>query len=167
MQTFAVQRVERDQVAATYPLIREVIPDMDRAAWLKFARRATAPGAANRNGIMIARDRDSPFPSGLFCYRTTLDPKHLMVLWADHFIALHVLDPAPVVDALIAELDELAKRLDCSAVRSVVHTGGSDVAGRLIRAGHVIEGAQFCKVLRGPEPATSTPPFLFAIPNGM
>ncbi len=165
MQTFTVTHVERDQVAATYPLVREIMPDMARTDWLRFARRATAPSITRSSGIMIARDEGQPFPSGLFCYHTILDPKYRTVLCADHFIALHVLDPAPVVDALIAELDRLAERLDCAAIRSLVHAGGSELAKRLIRTGHVVEGAQFCKVLRGGGAEAKPSPFPFIVPN--
>ena len=43
--------------------------------------------------------------------------------------------------ALVEELDGLAKRLGCQAVRSLVHGGAPDVEGGLYAAGHRPEGA--------------------------
>ena len=63
------------------------------------------------------------------------------VLIADHFVAVDLLDPAAVLAALVEELDGLAKRLGCQAVRSLVHGGAPDIEGGLYAAGHRPEGA--------------------------
>jgi hypothetical protein len=62
-------------------------------------------------------------------------------LIADHFVAVDLLEPGAVLGALVEELDCLAKRLGCQAVRSLVHGGAPAVAGGLYAAGHRPEGA--------------------------
>jgi hypothetical protein len=58
------------------------------------------------------------------------------VLVADHFVAVDLLDPGAVLAALVEQLDELAGRLGCTAVRSLVHGGTPDPAESLDAAGH-------------------------------
>ena len=90
---------------------------------------------------MMVRREARTFPCGLFCYRVEDDLKLGKVLTADHFVAIHLLDPGAVLAALVEELDVLAKRLGCEAVRSLVHGGAPTVAGGLYAAGHRPEGA--------------------------
>ncbi|MSP00413.1 MAG: hypothetical protein EXR07_05075 [Acetobacteraceae bacterium] len=94
---------------------------------------------------MVARREGHDFPSGLFCYRVERDPKHDKVLIAEHFIAIDLLHPGDVIDALVKELDVLGKRLGCATVRSVVHR--SDVEGGLTQAGHATVGSLLGKAL--------------------
>jgi hypothetical protein len=126
MADFTIDLLSRDQIRSVYPLIREAVVTIDLATWLRFARQLT-------EGRM--------FPCGLFCYRVEDDLKLGKVLTADHFVAVDLLDPGAVLSALVGELDVLAKRLGCQAVRSLVHGGAPIVAGGLYAAGHRPEGA--------------------------
>ena len=83
---------------------------------------------------------------------TTGEPEvtaHGPTLVAEHIVALDLLDPAPVMRALIEELDRLAKELDCSAIRAMVLGQESLVATGLRAAGHRPEGATLWKRLLG------------------
>ena len=64
---------------------------------------------------------------------------------AEHLVALDLLDPAPVIRALIGELDRLAKELGCSAIRALVLGQESLLATELREAGHRPEGATLWK----------------------
>lgn len=145
MTTFAVERLGRDQIHAVYPLIREAIPGLTLQAWLRFARGATGQKRGGQSGVVVARRIGRDYPSGLFCYRVERDPALDKVLVAEHFVALDLLHPAAVIDALVHELDELAARLGCTAIRSVVH--GPEVEGGLISAGHAAVGSLLGKAL--------------------
>src|SRR5271165_3844014 len=118
MTPFTVEPLSRDQIRAVYPLIREAIPGLSLAQWLRFAQGATSPRRAAHAGIIVARRESHDFPSGLFCYRVDPDPAHGKVLVAEHFIAVDLLHPADVLAALVDELDALGNRLGCKAVRS-------------------------------------------------
>ncbi len=141
MADFIIEVLSRDQIRAVYPLVREAFPTLDLSAWLRFARQLTGPRRGGQCGIISARREARTFPSGLFCYRVEDDLKLGKVLVADHFVAVDLLDPAAVLTALVEELDSLAKRLGCHAVRSLVHGGAADVEGGLYAAGHRPEGA--------------------------
>lgn len=141
MADFIIDVLSRDQIRSVYPLVREAVPTLDLATWLRFARQLTAPRRAGQCGIVAARREGRLFPSGLFCYRVDNDLKLGKVLVADHFVAVDLLDPGAVLAALVEELDGLAKRLGCQAVRSLVHGGARHVADPLQAAGHEPEEA--------------------------
>lgn len=69
------------------------------------------------------------------------------MLIAEHFVAVDLLEPSAVLNALVAELDELGERLGCAAVRSIVHGGEGSVVGGLFAAGHAPEGSLLGKSL--------------------
>jgi hypothetical protein len=141
MAGFIIEVLSREQIRAVYPLVREAVPSLDLASWLRFARQLAGPRRGGQCGIVAARRETRMFPSGLFCYRVEDDLKLGRVLVADHFVAVDLLDPAAVLAALVEELDRLAKRLGCQAVRSLVHGGAPEVEDGLQAAGHRPEGA--------------------------
>jgi hypothetical protein len=141
MAGFIIEVLSRDQIRAVYPLVREAFPTLDLSAWLRFARQLTGTRRGGQCGIIAARREARVFPCGLFCYRVEDDLKLGRVLVADHFVAVDLLDPAAVLVALVEELETLAKRLGCQAVRSLLHGGVPEVAGGLYAAGHRPESA--------------------------
>jgi len=146
MTSFFVEPLARDQIRAVYPLIREAIPGLNLAAWLRFAQGVTSPRRrVGMAGIIVARRQGHDFPSGLFCYRVDPDPALGKILVAEHFVAVDLLRPDDVLAALVAELDALGERLGCKAVRSIVH--GEAVEGGLAQAGHATIGSILGKVL--------------------
>ena len=136
MGEFIIEVLSRDQLRYVYPLVREAFPTLDLSGWLRFGRQLTGPRRTGQCGIVAARREGRVFPCGLFCYRVEDDLELGKVLIADHFVAIDLLNPAVVLAALVEELDHLAKRLDCQAVRSLVHGGTREVAGGLFAAGH-------------------------------
>jgi hypothetical protein len=151
MAEFNIGVLSRDDIRAVYPLVREAVPELNLSAWLRFARQLTGPRRGDPCGIVAARREGRAFPCGLFCYRVEDDLKLGKVLVADHFVAVDLLDPAAVVVALVEELDELARRLGCSAVRSLVHGGVPELVDSLDAAGHRPDGASLLlKTLLGP-----------------
>ncbi|MDR3539143.1 MAG: hypothetical protein P4L71_21795 [Acetobacteraceae bacterium] len=115
--------------------------------WLRFARLLTAPRRAGSAGIVAAQRVGRDYPCGLFCYRVDQDLQCGKVLMAEHFVAVDLLDPTAVLDALVAELEGLAQSLGCGAVRSVVHGGEVGVTGGLAAAGLSPEGQLLQKSL--------------------
>ena len=136
MAEFRIDMLARDQIRAVYPLIREAVPTLDLPGWLRFARQLTGPRRTGQSGIVVARREGRAFPCGLFCYRVEDDLTLGKVLMADHFVAVDLLDPGAVLAALVAELELLAERLGCQAVRSLAHGGTPSVVGDLYAAGH-------------------------------
>ncbi len=157
MPPFTVETLAPDQFRAVYPLIREAIPALSLPAWLRFARQLGAARKASggkasggkpcQAGIVAATRAGRPFPCGLFCYRVDHELGRGRVLIAEHFVAVDLLDPSAVLAALVAELEALGSRLDCTAIRSVVHDSAGDVSGGLSKAGHTPEGTLLLKPL--------------------
>lgn len=146
MPAFTVRALAPDEILSAFPLIREAMPAIGLNAWTDFARRLTGRRPANA-GIIAAWREGRPFPGGLFCYRVDSTLGQGRVLIAEYFVAIDLLDPKAVLDALVAELDALGRRLDCAAVRSVVHGGEPELAGGLVAAGHAPEASLLLKAL--------------------
>jgi hypothetical protein len=148
MSAFTVRVLTRDQILSVFPLIREVMPDVDLGCWTEFARRITGRRGANA-GIMAAWREGRSFACGFFCYRVDKTLLEGKVLVAEHFVAVDLLEPKAVLAALVAELEALGHRLGCDAVRSVVHGGEQEVAGGLVAAGHAPDASMLLKALAG------------------
>ncbi|WP_149536236.1 hypothetical protein [Siccirubricoccus phaeus] len=134
-----------------YPLVRAVAPRVSLADWLRFARRAAGRGRANREGVTTVRHIGRPFPSGLCCWRQDHDLEEGRVLTAEHIIAMDLLDAAPVIDALTAELERIAARLQCRSVRSVLYPDATMLADRLRLGGHKPAATLLAKPVGGAE----------------
>ncbi len=145
MSDFTVGPLAQDEARAVYPLIREAIPTLQLATWLRFTRQVAATRPAGHAGIVVARRTGRLFPCGLFCYRVERDLEHGQVLTADHFVAMDLLDPTAVLDALVNALQDLGAQLGCSAVRGIVHGRQTALAGELSAAGHALEASLFSR----------------------
>jgi len=147
MHDISIEMLAPEQIRAAYPLLRQAVPGLTLGAWLRMAPRVANPKRRGETGIVIARRQGRPFPCGLFCYRMSRDLEHGAVLVADCFVGLDIVGPEDVLQALIAELDALARRLRCKAVHSVVRNGWPELARGLSAAGHRPESATFCKLV--------------------
>lgn len=134
-----------DQAGTVFPLLREAIPGLLLPAWLRFARRMTSPARAGKSGIMVVRRAPRPMPCGLFLWRREEDLAHGAVLVAEHLVAIDLLDTEPVMAALVAELERLARRLGCGGIRTMVIRPDAPIATRLLAAGHASQGAAMWK----------------------
>lgn len=148
-----------------YPLLREAVPGLTLPAWLRFARRVAGPRRAGQSGIMVVRRGPRPMPCGLFIWRRDEDLEHGAVLVAEHLVAIDLLDPEPVMAALVVELEALAQRLGCGGVRTMVIHPDAPITASLLAAGHTKEGAALWKRVDGAptavmsvrEPPAATP----------
>jgi hypothetical protein len=148
MSAFTVRALTRDEILSVFPLIREVMPDVALGGWTEFARRIMGRRRTSA-GIMAAWREGRSFPCGLFCYRVDQTLANGKVLIAEHFVAVDLLEPKAVLAALVEELEALGRRLECNAVRSVVHGGEQEVAGGLVAAGHAPDASMLLKALAG------------------
>jgi len=138
-----------EQAATVFPLLREAIPGLSLQVSLGFARRATSPRRAGQSAIMVVRRAPRPMPCGLFLWRRDEDLAHGAVLVAEHLVAIDLIDPDPVIAALVAELERLAQRLGCGGVRTMVIRPDAPIATRLLAAGHESKGAAMWKLVDG------------------
>ena len=129
------------EIDLVYPLVQSLHPAPSRVAWRRHARRCLAAAAHGRGGIMVARRAGREHPSGLCCYRKEWDFQRGPVLTASHFVALDILDPAPVLAALADGLAALAVRLGCVEARALVagEAAGALAGSGLRHAGEVLD----------------------------
>jgi hypothetical protein len=145
MSGFTSHIVLPDQVRTVYPLVREAVPGLDLRTWVGFARKLTNPRSTAREGIVSVRRVQRPLPCGLFLYRRENDLGYGPILATEYFVAMDVLDPAPVVRALADEMDALALRLGCAAIRALVRQHSTAIEAGLAEAGLHAEGAMLWK----------------------
>jgi len=150
MSGFSCHPLDPELAATVYPLVREAVPGIDLKGWLRFAKRVGNPKRSPRGGIIVVTRKPRSLACGLFVYHTEDDLECGLTLVAEHFIAVDVLDPEPVMGALVAELDALAARLGCVAIRAMVLSQSSLLAEGLHAAGHRPEGATLFKVVGQP-----------------
>jgi hypothetical protein len=147
-----VEPVDRANLRVAFPIVREAEPAADLAGWLDYARRFTK-GRRGPSGILAARHTGRAYPCGLVCYRREPDLVLGHVLRSEHIIAIDVRDPNAVLAAMLAELERLAKALDCAAIRSAIRGGRSTIASHLSAAGHALESVQQYRLMVPPTAA--------------
>jgi hypothetical protein len=144
---FVCENLNLTQAGAVFPLVREAVPGLTLKAWNSFARLQANPRRAGVAGIMVIRRRARAHPCGLFVYHREHDLSHGPILLAEHVVAVDVLDSRPVMQALLHEMEALAERLGCTAIRTVLLGSELLVADRLAEAGHAPEGETLWKQL--------------------
>ena len=142
-----VERLSQAQIHSVYPLMREVAPALSLARWLKYARPVATSQAQRRSGVLVAHRCGVAPPVGAVCYRRDRDMLFGSTLTAEHFIAVELLSPEPVLRALLTELDHVAAELHCAAIRSIVHGARPGLLDDLRLSGHVAEGVTLTKKL--------------------
>jgi hypothetical protein len=125
--------------------MREAAPALSLPSWLHFARPVATAARPGRAGILVAHRRGATHPVGAVCYRRDRDMRSGTMLTAEHFIAVDLLYPEAVIHALLSELDCVASKLRCTAIRSIVHGARAGLIDDLRLSGHVAEGVTFTK----------------------
>jgi hypothetical protein len=154
MTGFTAGMVTADQLRIVFPLVREAVPGLDLKTWLGFSRRMVRRRWLPDRGIVAVRRSARAQPCGLFGYHCQKDLAHDAILVANHFMALDVLDPPAVMRALTQELELLASRLGCGAIRATVVREGSLADAGLRAAGLNRQGTTLWKRLTSGPPAT-------------
>jgi hypothetical protein len=149
MSGFTSHVVAPHEVRTVYPLVREAVAGLDLKTWVGFARKIADPRRAGQGGIVAVTRQGRHLPCGMFLYRREKQLPAGAVLVAEHFVAVDVLDPAPVVEALVATLDTLAERLGCTAIRVLVPGDDSLLQSGLRAAGHRTRGVALGKSVAG------------------
>ncbi len=144
-QPLIVGPLAADQIAAVFPLMRSADPSLSLATWRRFARRAVGGTPLSPHGILVARRPAQRYPCGAVCYSRHRDIHQASVLTAEHFVALDLLYPEKIIEALIAGLDPVARRLGCASIRSIVHGGAGTLIGKLQSQGHIVEALTMTK----------------------
>jgi hypothetical protein len=145
MTEFVVETLPPEQIRTVYPLMREVVPELQLGEWLRFARQLTRARRRDPSGIVATRRPAQPWPSGVFCYQRKQELGVGPVLVVGHLVALDLFRPAAALAALMTQLDAIAKELGCVAIYTTVHRGSVPTTDDLFAAGYRPEGAVLMK----------------------
>lgn len=162
--------LKRQRIDQAFPVVQTAFPKLGLERWRAFAeelvgpeetgprrRKAGAPGAATGNVVtlpqpkprgIVAAQRGRHYIHGVFAYHVVPSLCHGRVLQVDLFVALDLFDPAACAEALMREMDRLAKVLQCEAVHvSLPRKPSDDLVTRFADLGHAEEGVRLCKDL--------------------
>jgi hypothetical protein len=120
METLIVESLSRSAIPTAFPLVHLVTPELDLQAWRRFAISALDRRRGTLAGILVAKHDTHRHLSGLVCYRRELDLVQGRVMQARNLIGIDILDPKPIISALINGVAALARSGDCSKVRILV-----------------------------------------------
>ncbi len=152
MRHLEIRPLTAERIAQAFPLIQASLPQVTLEAWHDFAAALVAQGAPAATGIiLVVGERDTI--GGLCSYRVERDLVHGLLLNADHFLALDLLDRRAVAHALAAGVEELARQRHCTAIHTNLirppdtAPAGGGLVDVLCTRGHRIETLGMCKPL--------------------
>lgn len=153
-QTLLVKPLAPPEIGALYPIVRTVEPRLTLQQWQRYAARI---GRGRGRGVLVAHRSGAPFPCGALCYRMQHAIGADKLVEIEHLAAADLLDPDPVLAALLASLETLARENGCGAIRTAL----PNLPPALIRAfggaGHQLCGVVLGKTL-GATPGCAAPP---------
>lgn len=109
-----VSQLSDEQLGESYALIRTLAPEISRAQWLRYARRA-----ADKGGVLGALGEGGAI-FGLLTWRREDCLRYGSVLLVENFVTFELSRAAPARKALCETVDAIAKEQGCSAVRLIV-----------------------------------------------
>lgn len=105
---------ERDRA---YVLVHLMKPEVDLARWRGFLEDVAGQCAAGiERGIAVAT-LGADCLVGLYSWATQPSLEYKKIFTVDNFIAAGALDPEPLFDAMIKQMDARAQALGCGAVQ--------------------------------------------------
>jgi hypothetical protein len=116
MADYIVEALTRNAISDAFPLVHVVMPKLDLQAWQRFARFALDARRGRQAGILIARRIVRRHICGLVCYRLDTDLGFGRIVQARNLIGIDILDPRPIILALIGQLGRLAQANGCASV---------------------------------------------------
>lgn len=153
--------LNRQQLDQAFPLVQLVARGLTLERWRAFARPMIAGGnaAARRppeSGIVTAQDADR-YIHGLFCYGARTDLILGRTLAVQHFVVGSLFDLRGVADALLDGIEDIARILECAAIRVDLSAvsgdpapGPDSFASPFEDHGHRPDGVRLCKPLAIP-----------------
>jgi len=145
-----VSLLSATEVDHAFPLIRTICPGAELEGWRRYALQRLTGTPGDGTGILVVRNEQECIV-GVGAFQLSHDLMHGLILYADHFCALDIVDQATVARALENGLEKIARRHGCAAVHTTVASPGSKDDGWLCSVlyerGHRVEGLHMCKLL--------------------
>lgn len=112
---FLTRPLERDQVAQAYALIQSADPSVSLDRWTRFAQRLLS---ARHAGIMTIQT-EAGYMCGLFAYEIFEDLRLNRTLAIRHVVAVSLVQPEAIAQALLEAAESLAHLNGCAALTAL------------------------------------------------
>ena len=161
MPIFSVVDMDENAIAAAYPLVRTVAPEVSAEQWSDYARKLYGAG-----GLLGLTGADGAL-FGFFSYRKGDTLRYGCVLHIDIFVTFELNRAAPGRRALCEAAETLARKQGCAAIeirldsRGFADSGSAKSQGWL-SLGHRLEAVVFTKLLEAGIEADTAAPILSA-----
>ncbi len=108
-----------DTVAKAYPLIQIGYPQVSFGAWQRRAEAILSQNGPPFLGLQTLQDAHGLIV-GLFAYQVMETVQHGRTFFVDEFVAVDIVASGQVANRLVLEMEQLARRCNCSAVHTAV-----------------------------------------------
>ena len=139
MRSLSVELLTLAEIDRAFPLIAATLPDIHPDEWHSFAARLIGNRGTGTCGILAAQ-AEGGYLTGLCVYHQIDSIALGRSLLAESFVALDLIDPAVVIDALADALKMTAARQGCARVRAWAPSRRGGLIGHLKASGFVEEG---------------------------
>jgi len=154
---YVAKALDSRRVDQAFPVVQTRYPKLGIDQWRAFAAEMVDGEADGKNivamrtarpvGIVVAQIGHG-YIHGLFAFQVVHDLSHGRTLQVDLFIALNLFDPVSVADALLQEMERVARQHRCDAIHlSLPEKPDPAQMTRIEEFGHHLEGIRLCKSL--------------------
>lgn len=112
VRRFVIRPLTADRVEQAFPVVQSALRALPLARWRAYARRLAKSRSA---GVLAAFDEQG-YIAGLFSFEVDRDLRHGRVLRVRHLVAVDLIDPGPVLGALLQAIEETAVQRRCDRI---------------------------------------------------
>lgn len=155
--SYIVKPLDPRRVDMAFPVVQSSFPRLHIDRWRDYAATMLVPAGAETNvvplpnraptGIVVAQ-LGHGYIHGVFGYQVVHSLAHGRTLQVDVFVALNLFDPLIAAEALLVEMDRVARQHRCEAIHlSLPDLPDGPLMARLREMGLHTEGVRLCKSL--------------------
>lgn len=151
MARYTAFSLDRRRIEQAYPVV-QAAAGLSLAQWRRFAHSVLTKNGAPRadRGVRCLTGPDG-YINGLYSYLLTEHVTCGRILLCNHVVALDIVRASDAERALYADMDDIARGLDCRAVHVQIPAapgGAMPVSGddsRLFDWGFALESVELCR----------------------
>jgi len=155
---YICKALDARRIDQAFPIVQTGFPQLGLDRWRRYAQemigshgtgdgKVVALPMAQPSGIIVVQIGHG-YIHGLFSYQVVNTLHHGRTLQVDLFVALALFDPRVTVEALLEEMDRVARQHRCDAIHlSLPKTPDAPQLARFHELGHQLEGIRLCKAL--------------------
>lgn len=154
---YSVKPLDRRRIDLAFPVVQSSLPRLTLDRWRAYAKamltdeqdggNVVSLPHAGPTGIAVAQ-LGRGYIHGVFGYQVVQSLCHGLTLQVDVFVALNLFDPTAAAEALLLEIERVARQHRCDAVHlSLPEIPEGPLMARIEEIGLHMEGVRLCKSL--------------------